>query len=59
MDSRALSLMEQAKNVRRAAPPFTWHSQLFHKHQLCASTKIFPLFPRISPENFSQEIALH
>jgi hypothetical protein len=59
MDSRALSVMEQAKNVRRAAPPFTWHTQLFHKHQFCASTKKFPLFPRISAEIFLPEIALH
>jgi hypothetical protein len=59
MDSRALSVMEQAKNVRRVAPPFTWHSQLFHKHRFCASTKIFPLFPRISAEFFSRQIAMH
>jgi hypothetical protein len=59
MDSRALFVMEQAKNVRRPAPLFTWHSQLFHKHQFCASTKNFPLFPRISAKNFSREIAMH
>jgi len=59
MDSRALSVMEQAKNVRRAAPPFTWHAQLFHKHQFCASTKKFSLFPRISAKSFSREIAMH
>jgi hypothetical protein len=59
MDSRALSVMEQAKNVRRAAPPFTWHSQLFHKHQFCASAKNSPLFPRISGKIFSREIAMH
>jgi hypothetical protein len=52
-------VMEQAKNVRRPAPLFTWHSQLFHKHQFCASTKNFPLFPRISAKNFSREIAMH
>jgi hypothetical protein len=51
--------MEQAKNVRRAAPPFTWHTQLFHKHQFCASAKKIPLFPRISAESFLPEIVLH
>jgi hypothetical protein len=59
MDSPALSVMEQAKNVRRAAPPFTWHSQLFHKHRFCASAKNFPLFRRISAKIFSWQIAMH
>jgi hypothetical protein len=59
MDSRALSVTEQAKNVRRTAPPFTWHSQLFHKHQFCARTKIFLLFPSILAGKFLPEIALH
>jgi hypothetical protein len=59
MDSRALRVMEQAKNERRPAPPFTWHSQLFHKHWFCASAKYFLLFPCKSSKIFSCDFALH
>ena len=37
MDSRALFGWEQAKSERRHVRTFTQHSQLFHKHQKCAS----------------------
>src|ERR1700741_4830115 len=39
MDSPLLSAAGQAKSVRRPVPTFTWHSQLFHKHQNCARRK--------------------
>jgi hypothetical protein len=41
-DCLRLAIRGQAKSVRRLSGPCTRHSQLFHKHQNCATRQTFP-----------------